>query len=151
LIRFIYYVNIWDKANRLNLVPLVTSDELLPISDFLRGGIAANISFMSPGTGIIYTPRNYNAVGVLIFGREVLVAISKSGLISEYADEGGSYVSEMNIMRLNAATPLSRKLAIVHESTHVIQDWQDVSGPAKHHEADAFIAEAVARRQLTAD
>jgi hypothetical protein len=151
LVRFIYYVNIWDKANRLNLVPLVTSDELLPISDFLRGGIAANISFMSPGTGIIYTPRNYNAVGVLVFGREVMVAISKSGLISEYADEGGSYASEMNIMRLNAATPLSRKLAIVHESTHVIQDWQDVSGPAKYHEADAFIAEAVARRQLTTE
>src|SRR6185436_4075483 len=111
----------------------------------LRDGVVSNVNFLSPGTGIVYAPFNYIAVGQLVLGKEVLVAISKSGLISEYADETGAYSSEMNIMRINAATPLTRKLTIVHESTHVIQDWQDVSHQAKFHEADAFIAEAIAR------
>src|SRR5262245_25059542 len=66
LVRFINYVNIWDKANRLNMVPLVTSQELLPIADFLREGVVANVNFMSPGTGIVYVPYNYIAVGQLI-------------------------------------------------------------------------------------
>src|SRR5262245_9204035 len=47
--RFVTYVNIWDKANRLNVVPLVTHDELLPISEFLREGVVSNVNFMSPG------------------------------------------------------------------------------------------------------
>jgi len=39
----------------------------------------------------------------------------------------------------------------VHEGTHIIQDWQDVSSFAHHNEADAFIAQAVAELTLYAD
>ena len=40
--------------------------------------------------------------------------------------------------------PRVRNRALVHEGTHIIQDWEDVTSLAHHNEADAFIAEAVA-------
>jgi hypothetical protein len=44
-----------------------------------------------------------------------------------------------------------RRVAIVHEATHVIQDWEDVSSLAHQDEADAFIAESVAELSLYPD
>ena len=147
--RLIHYVNIWEKANRLNMTPMVTDEELLGIADFLRGGVASRIRFKSPGTAITYAPYDYIAVGQLVLNKEVLVAVSKTSGLSEYATTEGSYSSEFNIMRVNSATPAALKLTVIHEATHVIQDWQDVSHQAKYHEADAFIAESLARTDMS--
>ena len=39
----------------------------------------------------------------------------------------------------------------MHEGTHVIQDWEDVTSLAHHNEADAFIAQSVAELTLYPD
>src|SRR5262245_15517989 len=39
--RITYYVNIWEKAFRLNLQPFVKDDELQPFADFLRNGVVS--------------------------------------------------------------------------------------------------------------
>jgi hypothetical protein len=149
--RLVYYVKIWEKAFKLNYVPMVTDDELMPIADFLRNGVVSRVRFLSPGTGITYAPYDYIAVGQLVLAKEVLVAFSRTAGLSEYASDHGRYNSESNIMIINSAMPLTARLTLVHEATHVIQDWQDISHLAKYHEADAFIAEGIARRNLTTE
>ena len=47
--------------------------------------------------------------------------------------------------------PRGRRRDLVHEGTHVIQDWEDVSSFAHHNEADAFIAGTVAELTLYPD
>jgi hypothetical protein len=39
--------------------------------------------------------------------------------------------------------PRKRRTTVVHEATHVIQDWEDVESLVHYNEADAFIAESV--------
>jgi hypothetical protein len=109
------------------------------------------VRFLSPGTGITYAPYDYIAVGQLVLAKEVLVAFSRTAGLSEYASDHGTYSSESNIMVINSALPLNARLTLVHEATHVIQDWYDISHLAKYHEADAFIAEAIARKNLTTE
>ena len=43
-----------------------------------------------------------------------------------------------------AETPAKTAMYIVHEATHSIQDWADVSAKNKYIEADAYIAGVVA-------
>src|SRR5262249_51469655 len=47
--------------------------------------------------------------------------------------------------------PRVRSRALVHEGTHIIQDWEDVTSLAHHNEADAFIAEGVSDLTLYPD
>ena len=47
--------------------------------------------------------------------------------------------------------PRKRRVAVVHEATHVIQDWEDVTSFVHHSEADAFIAESVTELSLYPD
>jgi hypothetical protein len=44
--------------------------------------------------------------------------------------------------------PIQRKVTIVHEVTHAIQDWEDVASLLHDEEADAHIAETVAHHSL---
>src|ERR1700747_859951 len=46
--RVIHYVDIWEKARRLNLQPLVGEEKLQPIADFYRNGAVSRIVFKSP-------------------------------------------------------------------------------------------------------
>src|SRR5262245_23999543 len=80
--RITYYVNIWEKAFRLNLKAFVRDDELRPIADFLRNGAVSKVIFKSPGTNISYTPFDYMAVGKLILKRDVTVFQSMTGGLS---------------------------------------------------------------------
>jgi hypothetical protein len=147
--RFIHYVDAWNKAHRLNMTAMVTDQELQPIADFLGSAEVAKVNFTSPGTGTTYAPFDYIAVGQLILDRDVTFFMSKTSGLSEYASERGSYMPGANIMQTNTASPLARRTNIVHESTHVIQDWQDVSSMDKFDEADAWIAQAVVYMNLT--
>jgi hypothetical protein len=54
--RIIHYVNIWQKAFRLDLQPIVGEEKLRPMADFFRNGVVSRIIFKSPGTNISYTP-----------------------------------------------------------------------------------------------
>ena len=50
--RIIHYVNIWQRALRLNLQALVGEEQLQPMADFFRNGAVSRIMFKSPGTNI---------------------------------------------------------------------------------------------------
>jgi hypothetical protein len=52
---------------------------------------------------------------------------------------------------LYSMDPRNRRRDLVHEGTHVIQDWEDVTSLAHHNEADAFIAQTVADLTLYPD
>ena len=69
--RIIHYVNIWQRAIRLNLQAIVGEEKLQPIADFFRNGAVSRIMFKSPGTNISYAPFDYVAVGQLILNRDV--------------------------------------------------------------------------------
>ena len=146
--RITFYVNIWEKAFRLNLKPLVTELELRPIADFLRNGAVSKVIFKSPGTNISYAPFDYMAVGKLILNRDVTVLQSMTGGLSVYADDAGLYLHKENLFILYNVEPRAARLTLVHEATHIVQDWQDVSSFAHYDEADAFIAQAVAELTL---
>lgn len=149
--RIVYYVNIWEKAFRLNMQPVVKTEDLLPIADFLRNGVVSRVIFKSPGTNISYAPFDYIAVGQLILNRDVTVFMSKTGGLSALADVAGVYWHEENFFMIYNMEPRERRLNIVHEGTHIIQDWQDVTSLAHHNEADAFIAQSVAELTLYPD
>ena len=149
--RIVYYVNIWEKAVCLNMQPIVAVEDLLPIADFLRHGVVSRVIFKSPGTNISYAPFDYIVVGQLILNRDVKVFMSKTGGLSALADVSGEYWHEENFFMIYNMDPRARRLNIVHEGTHIIQDWQDVSSFAHHNEADAFIAQAVAELTLYPD
>ena len=84
--RIVHYVNIWEKAFRLNVQPVVDKGQLQQLADFLGNGVVSRITFKSPGTNISYAPFDYIAVGQLIVNREVKVFISQTGGLSTLAD-----------------------------------------------------------------
>jgi hypothetical protein len=149
--RIIHYVNIWQRAIRLNLQPLVGEEKLQPIADFFRNGAVSRIMFKSPGTNISYAPFDYVAVGQLILNRDVQVFISKTGGLSTLSSVSGAYFHARNCLMLYGMNPRDRRRDLVHEGTHVIQDWEDVTSLAHHNESDAFIAQAIAELTLEPD
>jgi hypothetical protein len=149
--RIVHYINIWEKAFRLNLQPVVDQGQLQQLADFLGNGVSGRITFKSPGTNISYAPFDYVAVGQLIVNRDVKVFISHTGGLSTLADVKAEYISNINWFVIYGMDPRKRRTTIVHEATHVIQDWEDVESLVHHSEADAFIAESVTDLALFPD
>jgi hypothetical protein len=149
--RIVHYVNIWEKAFRLNMQPILDQGQLQQIAELLGNGVVSRITFKSPGTNISYAPFDYIAVGQLIMNRDVKVFMSYSGGLSTLADDVATYQSDLNYLMIYGMDPRKRRVAVVHEATHVIQDWEDVSSLTHHSEADAFIAESVADLALYPD
>jgi len=149
--RIVHYVNIWEKAFRLNLKPIVGEEKLQPMADFFRNGVVSRILFKSPGTNISYAPFDYIAVGQLILDGDVKVYMSKTGGLSTLSDVSAGYFHEVNSLMLYGMDPRERRRDLVHEGTHVIQDWEDVTSLSHHNEADAFIAQTVAELTLYPD
>jgi hypothetical protein len=149
--RIVHYVNIWEKAFRLNMQSIVDEEQLQQIADLLGNGVVSRITFKSPGTNISYAPFDYIAVGQLIVNRDVKVFVSHTGGLSTFADDAAAYHSNLNYLMIYKMDPRKRRLNIVHEATHTIQDWEDVTSLAHPIEADAFIAEAVAELTLYPD
>jgi hypothetical protein len=77
--------------------------------------------------------------------------MSKTGGLSSLSDTVGAYYHEENMFLIYYMDPRSRRVNFVHEGTHIIQDWKDVSNLAHHQEADAFIAQAIAELALAKD
>ena len=144
-------MNIWQKAFRLNMQSIVDEEQLQQIADLLGNGAVSKITFKSPGTNISYAAFDYIAVGQLIVNRDIKVFISHTGGLSTFADDVATYQSDLNYFMIYGMDPRKRRVAIVHEATHVIQDWEDVTSLAHHSEADAFIAQYVADLTLYPD
>jgi hypothetical protein len=149
--RIVHYVNIWEKAFRLNMQSIVDEEQLQRIADLLGHDAVSRIIFKSPGTKISYAPFDYIAVGQLVVNRDVKVFMSHTGGLSTLADDVATYESDLNYLMIYGMDPRKRRLVIVHEATHTIQDWEDITSLAHDNEADAFIAEAVAELTLYPD
>jgi hypothetical protein len=127
--------------------PLVTPDELRPITNALSAAMTGKIAFKSPGTFLSYVPGHYQAIQQLISQTRIYVLeVRMHGLeIFGRIKTGGEYAAHGNYLFIFAGkTPAETAMMIVHEATHAIQDWQDVSAKCKFTEADAYIAGAVA-------
>jgi hypothetical protein len=149
--RIVHYVNIWRKAFRLNLKLIVDQGQLQQIADLLGNGAVSRITFKSPGTNISYAPFDYIAVGQLIVNRDVPVYMSYSGGLSTLANASASYLANVNNLMIYTMDPRKRRVSLVHEATHAIQDWEDIESLVHHNEADAFIAESVTELTLYPD
>jgi hypothetical protein len=77
--------------------------------------------------------------------------MSKTGGLSTLSDVSAGYFHEVNSLMLYGMDPRERRRDLVHEGTHVIQDWEDITSLSHHNEADAFIAQAVAELTLYRD
>jgi hypothetical protein len=149
--RIVHYVNLWEKAFRLNLQPVFDEGQLQQFADFLGNGVVSRITFKSPGTNISYAPFDYVAVGQLIVNRDVKVFVSHTGGLSTLSSTSAEYISNINWFVIYGMDPRKRRTTIVHEATHVIQDWEDVESLVHHNEADAFIAASVTDLTLFPD
>lgn len=126
---------------------LVTPDQLRPITNALGAGMTGKIAFKSPGTNFSYVPGHYQAVQSLVSKSKIgVLEVRLHGLeILGHVDTLGEYQSNMNRLFIFAGRPPAETaMTIVHEVTHAIQDWQDISAKGKYIEADAYIAGAVA-------
>ncbi|MDQ6433304.1 hypothetical protein RB623_04485 [Mesorhizobium sp. LHD-90] len=148
--RLRFYVERGRKAENLNMVPLTTDEELKHVHAALGNDVVGKILFKSPGTKITYAPFDYLGVRDLIGRKHITVRLSKAGGLSRAASTRGMYAAKGNTLDLfdEGVDPITRMLTVVHETTHVIQDWKDMRATIRAREADAFIAEAVAQHAL---
>ena len=126
---------------------LVSRDELADVSAAL--GATGKIMFRSPGTRFLYRPAHYAAINELIVNKfKIYVFKVQMRGLDQFAQlhVAGEYRAEANHFYVyEGATKEETRITIVHEATHAIQDWQDVTkGKNKHVEADAYIAGAIA-------
>lgn len=133
-----------EDAGSLDLKPLITADELAPVLSALTTPSIGLINFKSPKTGLTYSAFDYAAVRKFVESKTILVAEALIGGLSPVAKQDGEYNSDQNVLIVySGLSPTDRIVTVVHESTHVIQDFRDAKGISTHFEADAFIAEAV--------
>jgi hypothetical protein len=126
---------------------LVTPDEFRPVTSAIGAAMTGRISFRSPGTNFSYLPGHYQAIWDLISKSKMYVFEVRLHSLEIFAHitTAGQYRSDENYLFIYAGLPPAlTAMSIVHEVTHAIQDWADVSGKNKHVEADAYIAGAVA-------
>jgi len=122
---------------------LLTASELGKFNAALGAGFIGNIKFQSPGTGLSYVPDLYNAIRLLVTKAHVRVYEVDAARLMGRA---GTYRSDINRLVLYKGFDDSIAQAIVvHEVTHAIQDWRDIVSMVKYTEADAFVAQAVAK------
>jgi hypothetical protein len=126
---------------------MVTPDEFKPVTNALGTGMTGRIAFRSPGTNFSYVPGHYQAIQSLISASKIFVLEVRMHNMDTFARVPtlGQYRSDANHLYIFAGRPPAETaMTIVHEVTHAIQDWQDVSAKNKYIEADAYIAGAIA-------
>ncbi|WP_375790887.1 hypothetical protein ACE102_33770 [Bradyrhizobium sp. vgs-9] len=122
---------------------LVKAEDLKLFNAALGMGNVSKINFTSPKTHLEYTPDLYGAIKQLVKARKIDVFAVDAGLLSSL---GGHYRSDINRLILyEGFAPDMAMMHAVHESTHAIQDWRNLSCDENNFiEADAYIAGAVA-------
>jgi hypothetical protein len=120
---------------------LKSGDELKEFHGAL-GAALGKIDFTSARTGVTYSPDQYAAIKQLVADGKITVFEVDAAWLHA---KGGLYRSDIDrLIIYKGAPPIVRQYMIVHEVTHAIQDWLDVSKRAWFHEADAYIAAAAA-------
>jgi hypothetical protein len=134
-----------------NLSPPLTGRARERVADVLENeDNVGRIVFSSPGTRMFYQPTMYHAVARLI--RRGRIAVHTfycgSGAEAEALGErtGGRWRSgqnEMFVPESEAGFGAVRCRTIVHEATHILQDFSNYYLRQDQYEADAYIAGAV--------
>jgi hypothetical protein len=121
---------------------LVTDDELRDFTTALGMAYVGKINFVSPKSGLTYTPDLYTGVrGLVAKGQVKVYDVDAAALQAR----GGVYFSDLNrLVVYKGLDPGITQSLIVHEATHTIQDWRDLVSIHKYTEADAYVAQAVA-------
>jgi hypothetical protein len=120
----------------------------------LSGAATSRIRFVGQYTQIAYSPEKYAVVAKLIENGKIDVWAAPSGsdnLLSRLGEGTASYKSDSDVMILPEwdydYPPFY--YFVVHEATHVIQDWLDKADLyVWQTETDAYLAGAVAMHQL---
>jgi hypothetical protein len=137
--RIRFWVKFAEKSLSLDLQPLVSADDLLPINQSLA--TASKISFASPGTKINYAPHDYMAIAELIQRQKIMVFQARMGDLFVLTEDDGEYRSDFNMLFIyDKRDNVAFTGTIVHECTHAIQDWLDIAMQRRFAEADAYIA-----------
>ncbi|QIG93474.1 hypothetical protein [Bradyrhizobium sp. 6(2017)] len=123
---------------------LTTVKDLELLNGALGMGSVGKINFVSPGTGLEYTPDVYSAIRSLVHQEKIKVFEVNAGRLQSRVGLYQRSDSKRLIMYMGFE-PEHSKMFAVHEATHAIQDWKDlVRSKIKYIEADGFIAGAVA-------
>jgi hypothetical protein len=147
--RLTYYVRLAEEFGGIELEPLVGEAALAPVFEALSGPAILKIAFKSPKTGVYYMPIDYLSVRKLVEAGKVTCAEARVGGLSMLTQAQGEYHSGHNILVVYAGlSQTDRAMTIVHEVTHLIQDFRDARGMVTHFEADAFIAGAMVEHVL---
>jgi|EndMetStandDraft_2_1072991.scaffolds.fasta_scaffold53854_1 hypothetical protein len=137
--------------------PLETAAELADVTGALGHGSVGSINFYSPGSKLTYTSSLYQAVLDLVGRKEIKVTEVHAAGLNECArckatlaarGVSGFYMGASNQLTVYQGDPTRKKLIIVHEATHAIQDWTDQPISNAHAEADAYIAAGVAAMNI---
>lgn len=109
------------------------------------------IAFVSHGTHMFYEPSNYRAIARLMREGDLSVYTFHCGVGAEYEalaeTVGGRWYSGRNEMYVPESVFGFRNYrirTIIHETTHVIQDFSNYTLRQDYYESDAFIAGAIA-------
>ena len=140
--------------------PLETAAELADITSALGHGSVGSVNFYSPGSKLKYTSNLYQAVLDLVGRKEIKVTEVHAAGLNEcarcnatMAQRGvmGRYAGASNELTIYQGEPNKKKVLIVHEATHAIQDWTDQPISNAHAEADAYIAAGAVALKLGQD
>lgn len=136
--RLRFWIQFAERSIALDLRGLF-DDELTPIYHALA--IGAHISFTSPGTKIAYAPHDYMATVQLIKQDKIMVFKAEMSDLTIFTQKDGEYRSNLNMLIIYSKIDSDAfTQTVVHESTHAIQDWRDVTTRRRFIEADGYIA-----------
>ena len=123
----------------------LSGNELSQVCDALGLANTSRILFTSPKTNATYASFDYLAVAEGIKAGAPEVFTLNVDRLNILMTSAASYNSTGNKFYIHRTRNLKELAAtIVHEATHVIQDFRQIEARRKYIEADAYIAEAIA-------
>jgi hypothetical protein len=125
------------------------SSMMEPITNMLGITNTAKIEFTSPGSKLAYNTNQYLTIKSMVYNGDIplyqaVVGSFRHNPLINFTT-AGTYTSDSNkLIYYDAYDQIENAITLVHEATHAIQDWLDVTSTVRFFEADAYIAGAVA-------
>jgi hypothetical protein len=129
------FIQAAENYEGLELEPLEKESDISPVLDALAQ--ASPHHFTNPQGHLTYWPADYMAVRQLITEKKIHIFRANISVLNQFTREQAFYRSDKNVLVLYRGIGPE---TVVHEATHVIQDWRDLKIRTRNAEADAFIA-----------
>jgi hypothetical protein len=119
-----------------------------PLVNMLGIANTGKIEFTSPGSKLAYNTNQYLTIKSMVYDGDIPLYQAAVGSFRNNPlinfKLGGTYTSDTNkLIYYDAYDQIENAITLVHETTHAIQDWLDVTSTVRFFEADAYIAGAV--------